>query len=155
MTATAGNGGQGTGGASGGAGGSLNNAGAGGLGGSVLIRGKDSINIHTVDVSGGAGGGLTGQGGQGGSGFAGGAGGSIGGGSPSGAGGGGGKLNVITSRFRPFRRGTITVAINDVVNAGGGAAGIFTGTAGNGGVGTVFSRRRAGPEDRQGVGPHV
>ena len=118
LAATGGSGGTGVGMGtlSGGAGGNiLNGGGGGGGGGSILITGKDSINIHAVDISGGAGGGLTGNGGNAGDGPNGGDGGSMG---ASGGGGGGGTLTVVTSVIPPNRPTTITVAFNDIVNAG-------------------------------------
>ena len=116
-----------------GAGGSLRDAGDGGIGGSVTLEGNDDVNILApVDVSGGAGGGVIGMGGRGGDGPIGGTGGALG---RSGRGGRGGLVTVITSLLPPNRPGTITVSVQDVVNASGGAAGAYSGKAGNGGNG--------------------
>jgi hypothetical protein len=147
LTGQGGDGGNGR--TGGGAAGGLLNAGGGGFGGSVLITGKDSIDVRAVDVSGGAGGGLTGNGGTGGDGRAGGDGGGLG---ASGGGGFGGSLTIVTSQVPPNRPETIVVTFNDIVNADGGAAGIYTGTAGNGGDGSNGNGGNGGAAGSQGDG---
>lgn len=147
LKASGGAGGRGS--ISGGAGGDILQGGSGGAGGSVLITGKDSINVNSVDLSGGAGGGVTGVGGGGGDGATGGNGGDMG---ASGKGGEGGKLIVETSQLPPNRPTSITVTFNDIVDAGGGAAGIYTGTGGNGGDGLSDDGGNGGSAGSQGAG---
>ena len=148
--ASGGAGGEGKGKASGGSGGSLLGAGGGGPGGSVTISGKDSININnSVNIAGGAGGGMKGTGGKGGHGPIGGGGGGLG---SSGSGGGGGGLMLSTSQIPPNRPSSITVQINAIVNAGGGAAGVYTGTAGNGASGSDGKGGDGGALANQGSG---
>lgn len=152
LFATGGKGGRGAGAvdAIGGAGGGLLNGGAGGDGGSVTIEAKDNIDVNApVDISGGAGGGMIGTGGKGGDGPKGAIGGSVG---ASGAGGGGGTLKVKTSKIPPNRLGTITVTFRDVVNATGGAAGLYLGRGGNGGNGSSGNGGNGGEAGSGGSG---
>jgi hypothetical protein len=133
-----------------GAGGSLRDAGDGGFGGSVTLKGMGDVNIAApVDVSGGAGGGVSGLAGKGGDGPSGAAGGSLG---KSGSGGHGGFLTVSPSVPPPIGPGTITATVSSLVDAGGGAAGIYAGTAGHGGTGSAGAGGVGGDAGAQGSG---